>query len=68
MERDYREKTVEGIIFFEKGSMKRCDITVRMTSDKRGQTLSLQAFNLMISIPLESVAEIIKVSGKEQND
>ena len=69
MNRDYREKTVKGLIFdVTKPMPKKCDVTVRMTSDRIGQSLSLQAFNVMLEIPLESVTEIIKVSGKEQND
>ena len=69
MKRDYREKTVKGLIIdVTKPFPKKCDVTVRMTSDRLGQSLSLQAFNVMLEIPLESVTEIIKVSGKEQND
>ena len=62
MKRDYREKTVKGLVFAN--MMKPCDVTVRMTSDKLGQSLSLQAYNVMIEIPLESVADIIKVTEK----
>ena len=68
MSRDYREKDVKGCIVDGSNLIplpKKCDVTVRMTSDKVGQTLSLTAFNIMISIPLESVREIIKVSEKE---
>ena len=68
MSRDYREKDVKGLIIDGSNLIplpKKCDVTVRMTSDKVGQTLSLSAFNIMISIPLESVREIIKVSEKE---
>ena len=68
MSRDYREKYVKGLIIDGSNLIplpKKCDVTVRMTSDKVGQTLSLSAFNIMISIPLESVREIIKVSEKE---
>ena len=68
MSRDYREKDVKGCIVDGSDLIplpKKCDVTVRMTSDKVGQTLSLSAFNIMISIPLESVREIIKVSEKE---
>ena len=64
--RDYREKTVKGVVFG--GGFKlptACKVTVRMTSDARGQSLSLQAFSLMISIPLESVKDIIKVTEGE---
>lgn len=62
-DRDYREKTVKGMV--ATGLIpKFCDVTVRMTSDKRGQSLSLQAYNLLIEIPLESVKGIIKVTEK----
>ena len=69
MSRDYREKDVIGCIVDENKPIplpRKCNVVVRMTSDKVGQTLSFQAFNIMISIPLESVREIIKVSEKEQ--
>ena len=68
MKRDYREKTIKGCIFDGSKALplpKKCDVTVRMTSDKIGQSLSLQAFNVMIEIPLESVKNIIKVSENE---
>ena len=69
MKRDYREKTVKGLIVdVTEPFPKKCNVTVRMTSDRIGQSLSLQAFNVMLEIPLESVTEIIRVSGKEQND
>lgn len=44
---------------------KPCNVTVRMTSDKRGQSLSLSAYNIMISIPLETVTDIIRVSERD---
>ena len=64
MKRDYREKTIEGCIFDAKGLPlpRKCNVTVRMTSDRLGQSLSLQAFNVMIEIPLESVKDIIRIS------
>ena len=65
MKRDYREKTIKGCIFDGSKPLllpEMCDVTVRMTSDKIGQSLSLQAFNVMIEIPLEQVRDIIRVS------
>ena len=67
--RDYREKDVRGYIgdIAEKDFSKMarmCDVTVRMTSDERGQSLSLSAFNIQIGIPLEAVADIVKVVEK----
>ena len=61
--RDYREKDVTGFIGDTSKSVfpKPCRITVRMTSDKHGQTLSLAGANVLIGIPLEEVADIIKV-------
>lgn len=62
-DRDYREKTVKGMV--ATGIIpKFCNVTVRMTSDKRGQSLSLQAYNVLIEIPLESVKDIIKVTER----
>ena len=63
--KDYREKTVKGIVHDGYVPiLTPCPVTVRMTSDKKGQSLSLQAYNVMIQIPLESVRDIIKVSEK----
>ena len=65
---DYREKTVAGLIFdatTKPPRLERCNVTVRMTSDEIGQSLSMQAGNVMIEIPLEHVAEIIRVTEKE---
>ena len=64
--RDYREKDVDGLItdVTECVLPKKCNVTVRMTSDKIGQSLSLSAYNIMISIPLEQVRDIIKVSER----
>ena len=67
--RDYREKDVEGIIFTAKDQNgfpvpMKANVTVRMTSDKIGQSLSLNVGNIMISIPLESVRDIVRVTEK----
>lgn len=68
MKRDYREKDIDGLIFDASKAIsilpKKCKVCVRMTSDERGQSLSLQAYNIMIQIPLEAVADIIKVVEK----
>ena len=64
---DYREKLVKGCYFDECKKMllpKPCHVMVRMTSDKLGQTLSFQAYNVMITIPLEMVTDIVKVVEK----
>ena len=67
--RDYREKDVKGYIadITEKklDKMARCcNVTVRMTNDEKGQSLSLSAFNIQIGIPLEAVRDIVKVVEK----
>ena len=64
--RDYREKDVMGFIGDTSRSVfpKPCRIIVRMTSDKRGQTLSLAGANILIGIPLEEVSDIIKIAEK----
>lgn len=66
MSRDYREKEVEGVIGDIRAMLapKRCKVTVRMTSDKKGKSLSLQAYNILIEIPLESVADIITLAER----
>ena len=67
--RDYREKLVDGWI--TNGShIGRIPVRVRMTSDERGQSLSLTTeldkddAGIQIGIPLEKVREIIKVVEK----
>ena len=67
--RDYREKDVDGwiadITIKDLTKMARkCKVTVRMTNDDKGQSLSLSAFNIQIGIPLEAVADIVKVVEK----
>ncbi len=66
--RDYREKVVQGMIGDISKSVipNPCKVTVRMTSDKRGQSLSLSAYNILIEIPLEQVQDIIKVSERSE--
>lgn len=66
MKKDYREKTVKGLFFDTTFGikMRATPVTVRMTSDKIGQSLSLSAGNYMISIPMEQVRDIIKVSER----
>ncbi len=67
MSRDYREKTVNGWITDGK-NLKFTPITVRMTSDNKGQSLSLSAEDkdilIQLGIPLESVRDIVKVVDK----
>jgi len=64
MKKDYREKTIKGM-FYDRGKLKLDNVTVRMTSDDIGQSLSLQTADTMIEIPLEQVADIIKIAEKE---
>ena len=69
MTKDYREKTIQGCIIDGSKPIslpKRCDVTVRMTADKTGKSLSLQAFNVMVMIPLEKVTDIIRVAESEE--
>lgn len=71
--KDYREKDVDGIICIAKDPNgflvpMKARVTVRMTSDKIGQSLSLAVGNIMISIPLESVRNIVRVTGKEKSE
>ena len=64
IKRDYREKDVFGFITDGKRFAKR-KVTIRMTSDEIGQSLSLTADNIQINIPLEAVSDIIRVVEKE---
>ena len=65
IKRDYREKDVKGMIYdITRPFPKSCTVTVRMTSDKIGQSLSLSAYNIQLSIPLEAVRDIIRVVEK----
>lgn len=64
--RDYREKNVMGMIVdITKPMPHFCNVTVRMTSDNKGKSLSLAAANVMIQIPLEEVEDIIWIAEKE---
>ena len=64
--RDYREKDVNGFLFLSSPDgvpvPAPATVTVRMTSDEKGQTLSLNAGLIMIGIPLESVRDIVRVT------
>ena len=71
--RDYREKLVNGWITDGKhfGGI---PVRVRMTSDEKGQSLSLTTemnpkdMGIQIGIPLEVVRDIIKVVDKENKE
>lgn len=66
--KDYREKDVMGFIGDTSKTVfpKPCRITVRMTSDENGQTLSLAGANILMGIPLEAVKDIVKVVNKSE--
>lgn len=68
MKKDYREKQVEGMVAIWNARripmFREMPVTVRMTSDKVGKSLSLQAGNVMIEIPLEQVTEIITLTER----
>lgn len=68
--RDYREKDVKGMLAIWNPrripTFIHDTVTVRMTSDKKGQSLSLSAGNVLIEIPLEQVQDIIKVSERSE--
>lgn len=71
--RDYREKLVNGWVTDGKhfGGI---PVRVRMTSDDKGQSLSLTTEmnpkdrGIQIGIPLESVKDIIRVVDKENKE
>lgn len=69
--RDYREKDVKGMLaIWNPRRIPRFihdTVTVRMTSDDKGQSLSLSAGNVLIEIPLEQVQDIIKVSERSED-
>ena len=68
--RDYREKQVEGMVAIWNArrvrTLRKIPVTVRMTSDKIGKSLSMQAGNVMIEIPLEQVKEIITLAERSE--
>lgn len=68
--RDYREKDIKGmLVIWNPRRIPRFihdTVTVRMTSDDKGQSLSLSAGNILIEIPLEQVQDIIKVSERSE--
>ena len=56
-----KAKPVNGVII-DRGNIRRQIITVRFTSDKIGETISLadEINGIMIIVPFESVAELIE--------
>lgn len=66
--RDYREKDVDGMYAVWNArhiaTVRKMPVTVRVTKDKVGKSLSLQAGNVMIEIPLEQVKEIITLTER----
>lgn len=68
--RDYREKLVNGWIT-DGEQIGGIPVRVRMTSDNKGQSLSLTTeanpndMGIQIGIPLETVRDIIRVADKE---
>lgn len=68
MKRDYREKQVEGMVAIWNArripTFRKMPVMIRMTNDKVGKSLSLQAGNVMIEIPLEQVTEIITLTER----
>lgn len=68
MKRNYREKDVDGMCVVWNArniaTARKMPVTVRMTKDKVGASLSLQAGNVMINIPLEQVTEIITLTER----
>ena len=68
--RDYREKLVNGWLT-DGNHIGGVPVRVRMTSDDKGQSLSLTTemnpndLGIQIGIPLEAVRDIIKVADKE---
>ncbi len=60
MSRDYRERKVNGWLSDGK-HMGMFPVVVRMTSDNKGQSLSLTAGTIQIGIPLEAIEDIVKV-------
>ena len=55
-----RMKNVNGMVMDKRG-MRKTDICVRVTSDRRGKSLSLEDGKTMLMIPLETVEDMIEV-------
>lgn len=70
MKRDYREKQVEGMVAIWNArripTFRKMPVMIRMTNDKIGASLSMQAGNVMIEIPLEKVQEIITLTERSE--
>ena len=56
-------RTVEGLVATGITSIRKTDVSVRLTADKLGKTLSLadDRSGLMIAVPLEALADLIEV-------
>ena len=57
-----RWKTVNGLKMTRIGTSGPCKITIRVTSDERGKSLSLEDGTTMLMIPLEPVADLLTVA------
>lgn len=63
--RDIRTKDVLG--FMADGrKIYRAEVTVRMTADDICTSISFQAGNTLIQVPLESVSDIIQIVPKKE--
>lgn len=66
MKKGYQEKVVEGMLIKEdngKNFLYPQPVTVRLTCDGIGQTLSLNAGNTMLLVPLEGLTGMIKATA-----
>lgn len=64
----YREQDVTGLLYFEETLSKEI-VTVRFTTDSRGETLSLcdDKHGVMITVAFEDIEKIIKEARHDKN-
>lgn len=64
----YRQRKVSGLLFFEETLSKEI-VTVRFTTDRLGETLSLSddKHGVMISVAYEEIEKIIKEARRDKN-
>lgn len=64
----YRERDVTGLLYFEE-TLSREIVTVRFTTDRRGETLSLSddKHGVMISVAYEDIEKIIEEARRDKN-
>lgn len=53
-------KAIKGLVTNQTTGLEPCEVIVRFSSDRLGETLSLEACGQMITVPFEALQKIIE--------